>query len=65
MVLPTALMVEAPSMYMLAVNKEDKVADCWVLMGEGGNWNINLRRNLNDWEMEEMTLLLGLVENIC
>lgn len=38
-----------------------KVADLWGWNGEGG-WNISLKRLLNDWEVEEMAMLLGLLD---
>lgn len=49
-------------MYALASNKEAKVTDCWGQNGKGDGWNIQLRRRLNDWEVVQMSRLLGLVE---
>lgn len=57
------LMSQAPNIFRLTRDKDAKVADCWIPRGVEGNWNLNLRRNLNDWEMEEMAALMGIVEN--
>lgn len=48
-------MMESPTLFHLARNKEAKVKDYWVPMinsSEDGAWNVDLRRGLNDWEME-------------
>lgn len=49
----------SPLIYSIARNKEAKVADYWSWAMEGGGWAVNLQRNLNDWELEHMTSLLG------
>lgn len=44
-------MLKFPSMFHLARDKEAKVMDYWVPMGDGGVWNVGLCRRLNDWEL--------------
>lgn len=56
------LMLESPSLFNMVRNKDVKVADCWVSSREGGAWNIGLRRSLNNWEINDMTNLIGLVD---
>lgn len=55
------LRIKALLIYALALNKEVEVAECWNHQ-EGGGWNIHSRRNSNDWELKEMSYLLGLVD---
>lgn len=57
------LCLEAPCNYEIISNRKVNVADCKNSYGVGG-WNIPLRRNLNDWDMDEMAHLIGIVENI-
>lgn len=40
--------LESPSSYHRARDEEAKVVDCWVPIGEGGVWNVDLQRRLND-----------------
>lgn len=56
-----------PSLFNLARNKEAKVADYWVQMEGGGDWNVDLRRRLNDWEIIDMATLIKLINpfNLC
>ena len=44
-----------PSLFVLAVDKEARVADIWAPLVEGGwgGWNPHFSRALNDWEVEE------------
>lgn len=41
-----------------------RVIDYWQPSGNGGCWNVDLRRNLNDWEVEEMGTLIGMIDPI-
>lgn len=56
------LKLEAPRIYEISVEKDVKVANC-NNSNERNSWNIPIRRNLNDWEIDEMTYLIGVVEN--
>lgn len=42
------LLLEYPTLYRLARNKEVMVEDYWVPLGEGGIWNMDLRKGLDD-----------------
>lgn len=44
----STLMEALPSLFRLACNKEAKIADYWVYSGEDGDWNVEMRRHLND-----------------
>lgn len=39
-----------PVIYRLVLDKEFTVAQCW----EDNSWNIKLRRDINDWELNEV-----------
>lgn len=54
-------MEEFRNIYHLTVNKKSFVSKNFVF-NNGGVWVPRLRRNLNDWEMEELTSLLGLLK---
>lgn len=56
------LKLEAPHIYEITSNKTVKLADC-KCSNRGNGWNIPLRMNLNDWEINEMAYLIGLMEN--
>lgn len=57
------LHIEAPCIYAITSCKEAKVADRWN-PHEVGGLNVLLRRNLNIWEVNEMSFPLGLVDSI-
>lgn len=59
---PRPLMIEAPTIYAFAGNKNALAPDYWGIDGEGSGWNIHLRRCLNDWEIDEISSLLGCLE---
>lgn len=52
-----------PSCYSLAQNKWGSVKDHMIRSIVLCSWNLSPRRNLNDWEVEEMGRLLNLLEN--
>lgn len=58
------LMLEHPTIYRLARNKEVMVEDYWVSVGDGSIRNVDLRGGLNDWEVDKMANLLGKVDPI-
>ncbi|KAL6348179.1 hypothetical protein AAG906_002801 [Vitis piasezkii] len=45
-----------PSLFALTADKEERVADVWDPMAEGGNggWNPCFLRAFNDWEVEDV-----------
>jgi len=51
-----------PNCYNLALNKRGTVKDFMVRSMIFSSWNIQPRRNLNDWEIEEMGRLLTSLE---
>lgn len=56
--------MEVPLSYGVAIKKHVKVTNYWDKRREWEYWKIELRRNLNDWEMDEMASLLRIVGNI-
>lgn len=52
-----------PGCYVIAGNKRGTVADHMIRSKSLCSWNIQPRRNLNDWEIEEMGRLLNLLES--
>lgn len=57
------LRVFFPNYYDLAVEKWGSVKDHLIRSRVFWSWNIRPRRNLNDWEVEEMGSLLELLEH--
>lgn len=55
-------MLEHPTLYHLARNKEVMVEDYRVPVGDNNIWNVDLCRGLNDWEVDEMTNSLARVD---
>lgn len=51
-------------MYNLDLNKEGSVADHFDEMTRNGVWNIRMRRDLNNWEVEEFASLLDQMNEI-
>lgn len=49
-------------LYSLAIKPLDRVVDSYD--GVGNIWVPRLRRNLNDWEIREVTRLFRLLEGI-
>ena len=45
------LNVSFPSLFALSNSKDDWVMELWQLSNEGGGWNPNFLRPLNDWEI--------------
>lgn len=50
------------NIYSLAVEPKGRVIDSYD--GDGNSWNLDLRRNLNDWEFDELGRLLVLLNGI-
>lgn len=46
------------TLYILAVNKNCLVIDCF----SGNGWQLNFRRHFNDWELNEVSQQLNLLE---
>lgn len=53
-----------PHIFCLARNKDGRVSDFWVYGENTGSWNVNLRKRLNDWEVEEIGNLLRIIDPI-
>lgn len=52
-----------PSYYSLVVCKQGSISDHMIRTRLFCSWNLHLRRNLNNWEVEEMGRLLELLES--
>ena len=50
-----ALSNRFPTLFNLATNKEAKIADIWEIREGEGFWSPTFNRDLNNWEIEEMT----------
>lgn len=61
---PIPLRLEFPSIFNISSNRKAFVAEYWGNDGEGSRWNVQLRRHLNDWEVEDMLTLLGCINAI-
>lgn len=58
------LMLESPSLFSIARNKDAKVTYCCVPSENGGAWRVDLRRRLNDWEIGDMTNLIEMIDHV-
>lgn len=56
------LKVSFPMMFALSSKKGRSVRECWEEGEDGSSWNLGLRRNLNDWELDSMTSLLARIQ---
>lgn len=63
--LPDPWWRKSPCIFRLAKNNDGRVSDFLVLARNTGSWNVYLCRRLNDWEIEEMRNLLGIIGPIC
>ena len=52
-----------PSLFTLTSSKEAWVADLWVHSFEGGGWNPNFSRSLNDWEIRTVECFLSRIQD--
>ncbi|WMV19115.1 hypothetical protein MTR67_012500 [Solanum verrucosum] len=52
------LMNVFPRIFQIASNPDSTISQCW----EGNTWNVTLRRNLNDWELEEFMALMASIQ---
>ena len=48
-----------PTLFDLAINKFETVADVWDQSVGNGSWNLNLTRDFNDWEVDLVGCLLN------
>ena len=55
----TTLSISFPSLFGIAANKNEIVAEVWDQSGGSGHWNLNLVRSVNDWEVNSVVRLLG------
>lgn len=55
------LMLETPYIYSMVQNKNVMVMDYW---DQESGWNVLVQRYLNDWEIDEMVHLLGILDPI-
>lgn len=55
---------EVPLIFCLTSMPTTKVNDFWIQEGTNGAWNVNLCRQLNDWELLEMESLIDLIQPI-
>lgn len=51
------------NLYNLAEGKSDSIKSHMIRSRVLCSWNVRLRRNLNDWEIEDMRSLLDILEN--
>ena len=57
-----ALCYTFPSLFALAVSKEEWVAEVWDPSVEGGNWSPRFSRAFNDWEVVLVEQLLMTIQ---
>ncbi|KAE8734648.1 hypothetical protein F3Y22_tig00000738pilonHSYRG00149 [Hibiscus syriacus] len=58
------LKIQFPRLYVLSSNKSGKVMEFRVNNGAGWVWDIQMRRNLADWEVEQLLQLISMLNNI-
>ncbi|KAE8704873.1 hypothetical protein F3Y22_tig00110435pilonHSYRG00103 [Hibiscus syriacus] len=52
-----------PRLYVLSINKSGKVKEFRVNNASGWVWDIQMRRNLADWEVEQWMQLISMLNN--
>ncbi|KAE8725177.1 hypothetical protein F3Y22_tig00009009pilonHSYRG00196 [Hibiscus syriacus] len=60
----STLKEQFPRIYALSINKTGKVVDFGCYDNNCWSWNICLRRNLCDWELDQWISLMTLIDNI-
>ena len=55
------LCVSFPTLFNLAIHKDDLVRDVWDYSGVGGGWISCFNRSFNDWEMRELENFLHVI----
>ena len=58
----TTLSISFPSLFGIVANKNETVAEVWDQSVGSGYWNLNLVRSVNDWEVDSVVSLLGLLQ---
>lgn len=53
-----------PSIFAIATNKRAYVNELFMRSGTGGDWCVQVGRNLQDWEVEEYCNLLNLLAGL-
>lgn len=60
-----SLMSQFPQIYLIAQNKEISICDCLDgVIGEEGEWQVVVTRNLSDWKVSVCGKLLGILSQI-
>lgn len=54
--------MEAPVIYRVASNHKVLVADIWEADERGRGRRLQLLRHLNDWELDQMTRVMGFLD---
>ncbi|KAE8704410.1 PHD finger family protein, putative isoform 2 [Hibiscus syriacus] len=60
----STLKIQFPRIYALLTNKRGKLVEFGGFVANGWVWNIQLRRNLCDWELDQWLSLMLLIDNI-
>jgi mannosylglycoprotein endo-beta-mannosidase len=58
------LCLKFPRLYSLSMQKDVCVGELLMVEGDRRWWNLNWRRNLFQWEMERLNVLVGLIANV-
>ncbi|XP_039070410.1 uncharacterized protein LOC120217325 [Hibiscus syriacus] len=56
--------IQFPRLYVLSSNKSGKVMEFRVSNGASWVWDIQMRRNLSDWEVDQLLQLIAMLNNI-
>ena len=59
----TTLSISFPSLFGIAANKNEIVAEVWDRSIGSGHRNLNLVRSVNDWEVDSVIRLLGSLQS--
>ncbi|KAE8663132.1 putative AP2/ERF domain-containing transcription factor [Hibiscus syriacus] len=60
----STLKIQFPRIFALSTNKRGKLVEFGGFVANGWVWNIQLRRNLCDWELDQWLSLMLLINNI-
>ncbi|OVA00197.1 hypothetical protein BVC80_8695g7 [Macleaya cordata] len=56
------LKVVFPNLFSISTKMEGSVAEFWEESQDNAGWNLTFRRLINDWEIDSVGELLGLIQ---
>lgn len=61
---PTPVNVKNPNLFSLVSNKEGSIKDHMIRGQSFYSWNLHFRRDIDDWELEDVSNLLSRLDSV-